>query len=230
MKFYQRLAFFLFGLLIGVIFLIYFLGAKAESKKVTFCYLPNLRVLKDIRSKPFHYSAEASIVLAETWIDSVDIKNTLTNTKGQHLRLLLCSTYGEGESVTSGGIVESGQDYCSGEDKVGPRRRITTSFCAAFFHDAIEGRLPPNLFTKRGYLRALFNASPSEIDNSCNAFFTKKFYQGDRHGTNSKVVKGLETGMLKKKRSDDDFDSGSRTVVIESQETIQCMVRLTEGL
>ena len=161
---------------------------------------------------------------------AIDIKNTLTNTKGQHLRLLLCSTYGEGESVTSGGIVESGQDYCSGEDKVGPRRRITTSFCAAFFHDAIEGRLPPNLFTKRGYLRALFNASPSEIDNSCNAFFTKKFYQGDRHGTNSKVVKGLETGMLKKKRSDDDFDSGSRTVVIESQETIQCMVRLTEGL
>ena len=161
---------------------------------------------------------------------AIDIKNTLTNTKGQHLRLLLCSTYGEGESVTSGGIVKSGQDYCSGEDKVGPRRRITTSFLAAFFHNAIKGRLPPNLFTKRGYLRALFNASPSEIDNSCNAFFTKKFYQGDRHGTNSKVVKGLETGMLKKKRSDDDFDSGSRTVVIESQETIQCMVRLTEGL
>lgn len=79
MKFYQRLAFFLFGLLIGVIFLIYFLGAKAESRGVTFCYLPNCRVLKDIRSKPFQYSEEASIVLAETWIDTVDIKNTLTH-------------------------------------------------------------------------------------------------------------------------------------------------------
>lgn len=78
MKFYQRLAFFLFGLLIGIIFLIYFLGAKAESRNVTFCYLPNCRVLKDIRNKPFHYSEEASIILAESWIDTLDIKNTLT--------------------------------------------------------------------------------------------------------------------------------------------------------
>ena len=78
MKFYQRLAFFLFGLLIGVIFLIYFLGAKAESRGVTFCYLPNCRVLKDIRSKPFHYSEDATKVLQEQWVDTTDIRNTLT--------------------------------------------------------------------------------------------------------------------------------------------------------
>lgn len=77
MKFYQRFAFFLFGLLIGVIFLIYFLGAKAKARDVTFCYFPNCRVLKDIRSKPFHYSDESAVVLAETWIDTIDIKNTL---------------------------------------------------------------------------------------------------------------------------------------------------------
>ncbi len=77
MKFYQRFAFFLFGLLLGVIFLIYFLGAKAKARDVTFCYFPNCRVLKDIRSKPFHYSEESSEVLAETWIDTIDIKNTL---------------------------------------------------------------------------------------------------------------------------------------------------------
>jgi len=77
MKFYQRLAFFLFGLLLGVIFLVYFLGAKADARGVTFCYLPNCRVLKDIRSKPFNYSDNASKVLAETWIDTIDIKNTL---------------------------------------------------------------------------------------------------------------------------------------------------------
>lgn len=77
MKFYQRFAFFLFGLLLGVIFLIYFLGAKAKARDVTFCYFPNCRVLKDIRSKPFHYSEKSSEVLAETWIDTIDIKNTL---------------------------------------------------------------------------------------------------------------------------------------------------------
>jgi hypothetical protein len=78
MKFYQRLAFYLIGLLIGVVFIVYFLGAKAESRGVSFCYLPNCRVLKDIRSKPFHYSEAASKVLAESWIDSIDVKNTLT--------------------------------------------------------------------------------------------------------------------------------------------------------
>jgi hypothetical protein len=77
MNFYQRFAFFLFGMLIGIIFLIYFLGAKAKARDVTFCYLPNCRVLKDIRSKPFQYSEDSSTVLAETWIDTLDVKNTL---------------------------------------------------------------------------------------------------------------------------------------------------------
>lgn len=39
--------------------------------------MPNTRVLNDLRSKPFHYSDEASKVLAESWIDTIDIKNTL---------------------------------------------------------------------------------------------------------------------------------------------------------
>ena len=77
MKFYQRLAYYLFGLLIGGIFVFYFLGAKAKARGVSFCYLPNCRVLKDLRSKPFHYSEEASKVLSESWIDTIDIKNTL---------------------------------------------------------------------------------------------------------------------------------------------------------
>lgn len=77
MKFYQRLAYFMVGLTVGIVFLVYFLGAKAESRGVSFCYLPNCRVLKDLRSKPFYYSEEASKILSESWIDSVDIKNTL---------------------------------------------------------------------------------------------------------------------------------------------------------
>lgn len=77
MKFYQRLAYFMVGLTVGIVFLVYFLEAKAESRGVSFCYLPNCRVLKDLRSKPFHYSEEASKILSENWIDSIDIKNTL---------------------------------------------------------------------------------------------------------------------------------------------------------
>jgi hypothetical protein len=49
------------------------------SGKDTRCnYFPNARVLNDIRNKPFNYSIEASRKLAEDWIDTIDIKNTLT--------------------------------------------------------------------------------------------------------------------------------------------------------
>lgn len=77
MKLYQRFAYYLLGLGIGIVFLFYFLGAKAESRGVEFCYLPNCRVLKDLRSKPFHYSDEASQKLAQSWLDTLDIRQTL---------------------------------------------------------------------------------------------------------------------------------------------------------
>lgn len=79
MKFSQRLAYYLFGALLGCFFLYYFLGAKAESKGVEFCYLPNCRVLKELRNKSLEYSPEAEAILTEDWINLDDIKNTLTH-------------------------------------------------------------------------------------------------------------------------------------------------------
>lgn len=55
MKFSQRLAYYLLGLLIGSTIVFYFWG----SKETDFCYLPNCRTLKDIRSKPLTMSPEA---------------------------------------------------------------------------------------------------------------------------------------------------------------------------
>lgn len=78
MKFKFRLAYYLFGLMLGLFFVVYFLGAKADAKGVEFCYLPNCRVLKDIRSKSFHYSEEAKNTLSEGWITEEDIKASMT--------------------------------------------------------------------------------------------------------------------------------------------------------
>lgn len=73
MKFYQRFAYYLVGLVIGLFFV-----AMVLSGKDTRCnYFPNARVLNDLRNKPFHYSDIASQKLAEEWIDTIDIKNTL---------------------------------------------------------------------------------------------------------------------------------------------------------
>lgn len=74
MNFISRLSYYLFGALGGSI-IVYFVLSKKASR----CsYFPNERVLNNIRTKSFHYSDAASKVLAEEWIDTLDIKNTLT--------------------------------------------------------------------------------------------------------------------------------------------------------
>lgn len=74
MKFVQRFAYYLVGLVIGCFFV-----ALVFSGKDTRCnYFPNSRVLNDLRNKPFEYSAKATKILAQPWIDKNDIKNSLT--------------------------------------------------------------------------------------------------------------------------------------------------------
>lgn len=75
MKFYQRFAYYLVGLVMGCFFV-----AVVLSGKDTRCnYFPNARVLNDLRNKPFQYDIEASRRLSEDWVDTIDIKNTLTH-------------------------------------------------------------------------------------------------------------------------------------------------------
>ena len=74
MKFYQRFAYYSLGMIIGLVFLIMFLNGKEMSCS----YFPNARVLKDLRTKPFHYSDEATAKLNQKWVDTSDIRKTLT--------------------------------------------------------------------------------------------------------------------------------------------------------
>ena len=73
MRFRFRLLYYLTGFGIGLLFVFFILNGKDAGCS----YFPNARVLKNISSKPFFYSPEASKILSEPWIDSVDIKNTL---------------------------------------------------------------------------------------------------------------------------------------------------------
>ena len=74
MKFYQRFAYYLIGLVIGS----FFVAAVLSGKDTRCNYFPNARVLNDLRNKPFEYDSVASKQLAEDWIDTLDIKNILT--------------------------------------------------------------------------------------------------------------------------------------------------------
>ena len=79
MDFLKRLGYFLFGLSIGLVLLTVFLKNKYKESDVFFCYLPNCRTLKNIRSKPLYYSEVITKMLKNKEIDSVDINNFLYN-------------------------------------------------------------------------------------------------------------------------------------------------------
>lgn len=77
MKFQFRLAYYLFGLFLGAVFVMWFLKAKASDKGVEFCYFPNCRVLKDLRSKTVTIDSLAKKSLAEKWVTMEDVKQSL---------------------------------------------------------------------------------------------------------------------------------------------------------
>ncbi len=74
MKFQFRLAYYLAGFCIGLVFVFFILNGKEASCS----YFPNARVLKNLRSKPFIYSSEAEAKMGGKLIDSADFRAILT--------------------------------------------------------------------------------------------------------------------------------------------------------
>lgn len=73
MKLLKRFSYYLGGMGIGVIFVIFFLGGKDASCS----YFPNARVLKEIRFKHHQYSAEVDQFMQENKLDSTVISKLL---------------------------------------------------------------------------------------------------------------------------------------------------------
>jgi len=77
MAFLKRLGYYMAGLAIGILILTFLLKKKTTDTGTEFCYFPNCRVLKDLRSKPISYSDSISDLLEEGVIDSTDIASFL---------------------------------------------------------------------------------------------------------------------------------------------------------
>jgi hypothetical protein len=75
MTFKQRLPFFLGGLTVGIIIVVFFLG----KKNTTFDYGPNARILKNLRVKERIYSEEALAVLSSINLDTALVSAILKN-------------------------------------------------------------------------------------------------------------------------------------------------------
>lgn len=113
MPFLKRLGYFLIGLSIGLIFLAVFLRKKTDETGTEFCYLPNCRVLKDLRSKPLRIDS-----LLTTPTDSLLIRYLLSegdvDFKKSDTRAEPCKVYritGSREGRTLWITVENCADY-----------------------------------------------------------------------------------------------------------------------
>lgn len=65
------------GLAVGIVILTFLLKKKTTETGTEFCYFPNCRVLKELRSKPISYSDSILDLLEEGVIDSSDIASFL---------------------------------------------------------------------------------------------------------------------------------------------------------
>jgi len=73
MKFQHRLAYYLFGLCLGGFLVAFIFTGRGQD----FCYLPNCRVLKSIRTKGFTISDTAKEKFTQQWVTNDDVKKTL---------------------------------------------------------------------------------------------------------------------------------------------------------
>ncbi len=93
MAFLKRLGWYLVGLSIGIVFLVFFLKKKSDETGTEFCYFPNCRVLKDMRSKPLIFSenigkTSKDSMLIHTFLQDGDIDFGKSDTKSKP-----CKTY-----------------------------------------------------------------------------------------------------------------------------------------
>lgn len=70
MRFKHRLAYYLFGLTMGAFLVIFIFNKRGQD----FCYLPNCRVLKELRSKGLVISPEAQKHFDTKWVTLEDVK------------------------------------------------------------------------------------------------------------------------------------------------------------
>ena len=74
MRFRYRLAYYMVGFSIGL----FFVAIVLSGKDARCNYFPNSRVLNNLRTKPFYYSAKASSQLQAKLIDTADVRLILT--------------------------------------------------------------------------------------------------------------------------------------------------------
>ena len=100
----KRLGWYLVGLSIGLVFLVFFLKKKSGEEGIDFCYLPNCRVLKNMRSKTLTFGealpeAYRDTTLVLKFLTDGDVDFGKSNTKSEPCKTYFVSQLIEGSNM-----------------------------------------------------------------------------------------------------------------------------------
>ncbi|RIV30690.1 DUF4258 domain-containing protein [Flagellimonas lutimaris] len=104
MAFLKRLGWYLVGLSIGLIFLVFILKKKSGEEGIDFCYFPNCRVLKDMRSKPLTFSESLpeqyqDTLMIQAFLQDGDVDFGKSDTKSEPCKTYFISHEYNGEEL-----------------------------------------------------------------------------------------------------------------------------------
>ena len=104
MAFLKRLGWYLVGLSIGLIFLVFFLKKKSGEEGIDFCYFPNCRVLKDMRSKTLIFSEDLpeqyrDTLMVQAFLNDGDVDFGKSDTKSEPCKTYFISHEYNGEAL-----------------------------------------------------------------------------------------------------------------------------------
>ena len=104
MAFLKRLGWYLVGLSIGIVFLVFFLKKKSGESGIEFCYFPNCRVLKDLRSKPLVFDENLSLTYRDTlmiqsFLNDGDVDFGQSDTKAKPCKIYLIAQEVDGKNL-----------------------------------------------------------------------------------------------------------------------------------
>nr|WP_288935331.1 DUF4258 domain-containing protein [uncultured Allomuricauda sp.] len=104
MAFLKRLGWYLVGLSIGLIFLVFILKKKSGEEGLDFCYFPNCRVLKDMRSKPLTFSESLpeqyqDTLMIQAFLQDGDVDFGKSDTKSEPCKTYFISHEYNGEEL-----------------------------------------------------------------------------------------------------------------------------------
>ncbi len=93
MAFLKRLGWYLVGLSIGIVFLVFFLKKKSDETGTEFCYFPNCRVLKDMQSKPLVFSEDIGTTAKDSLLVNSFLKDGSIDFGKSDTKSKPCKTY-----------------------------------------------------------------------------------------------------------------------------------------